>query len=181
MQSPENVEPPVDVAVIGLGLMGRSIAACLLAAGHRVIGITNDLTASAETPARVKEMLAQMHAEGLLHADAETVMNRFSMSAVIQNIASCGIVFESVTEDLALKREIVRQIRIRSRRYGYLRNQHIGDSSLRAPRGNQTSRTHSGHSLARAGARLSLHGDHPRQSDANGVRRQGRCACALMG
>ena len=31
------------------------------------------------------------------------------MSAVLQNIAECSIVFESVTEDIALKREIVRQ------------------------------------------------------------------------
>lgn len=109
MQASDKIDPPVDVAVIGLGLMGRSIVACLLAAGHRVIGLTNDLAVSAETPARVKEMLAQMHSEGLLHADAETVMSRFSMSAVIQDIAKCSIVFESVTEDLALKREIVRQ------------------------------------------------------------------------
>jgi 3-hydroxybutyryl-CoA dehydrogenase len=103
------VEAPVDVAVVGLGLMGRSIVACLLAAGHRVIGITNDLAASAETPARVRDLLAQMYAEGLLNKDAETVMNRFAMSAVVQDIADCSIVFESVTEDIALKREIVRQ------------------------------------------------------------------------
>jgi 3-hydroxybutyryl-CoA dehydrogenase len=109
MQSSENVESPVDVAVIGLGLMGRSIVACLLAAGHRVIGITNDLAASAEAPARVKEMLAQMRSEGLLHADVGAVMNRFSMSAVTQDIAGCSIVFESVTEDVDLKREIIRQ------------------------------------------------------------------------
>jgi 3-hydroxybutyryl-CoA dehydrogenase len=109
MESPENVESPVDVAVIGLGLMGRSIVACLLAAGHRVVAITNDLAASADAPARVKEMLAQMHSEGLLHADAEIVMDRFSISDAMQNIASCNIVFESVTEDVALKREIIRQ------------------------------------------------------------------------
>ena len=109
MQPSVNVESPVDVAVIGLGLMGRSIVACLLAAGHRVIGITNDLAASAEVPVRVKEMLAQMHSEGLLHADAETVMDRFALSDAMQDIASCSIVFESVTEDVDLKREIIRQ------------------------------------------------------------------------
>jgi 3-hydroxybutyryl-CoA dehydrogenase len=109
MQSSEIVESPVYVAVIGLGLMGRSIVACLLAAGHRVIGITNDLAASAETPTRVKEMVAQMHSEGLLHANAEFVMDRFLMSDAVQDIASCSIVFESVTEDVALKRDIVQQ------------------------------------------------------------------------
>ena len=109
MQAVEKTDAPVDVAVIGLGLMGRSIVACLLAAGHRVVGLTNDLTASAEAPVRVKEMLAQMHAEGLLDADGETVMHRFTMSAAIQDIASCRIVFESVTEDVDLKRYIVCQ------------------------------------------------------------------------
>ncbi len=115
MQPPVKMEPPVDVAVIGLGLMGRSIVACLLAAGHRVTGLTNDLDASAEAPARVREMLVQMHSEGLLKADTETVMNRFAMSALMQDIANCSIVFESVTEDVGLKREIIRQVRGRRR------------------------------------------------------------------
>jgi 3-hydroxybutyryl-CoA dehydrogenase len=109
MQALKKTDAPVDVAVIGLGLMGRSIVACLLAAGHRVVGVTNNLTASADVPQRVKEMLAQMHTEGLLDADAETVMHRFSMSAAMQDIAGCGIVIESVTEDVDLKKEIVRQ------------------------------------------------------------------------
>jgi 3-hydroxybutyryl-CoA dehydrogenase len=109
MQAVEKTDAPVDVAVIGLGLMGRSIVACLLAAGHRVVGLTNDLTASAEAPARVREMLTQMHAEGLLDGAAETVMHRFAMSAAMQDIAGCSIVFESVTEDVDLKRDIVRQ------------------------------------------------------------------------
>jgi 3-hydroxyisobutyrate dehydrogenase-like beta-hydroxyacid dehydrogenase len=45
------------VAVIGLGLMSRSIAACLLSAGHRVIGVTDNLVASADVPERIRQVL----------------------------------------------------------------------------------------------------------------------------
>ena len=54
------------VAVIGLGLMGRSIAACLLSAGHRVIGVTDDVASSAGVPERIRAVLAEMVDEGLL-------------------------------------------------------------------------------------------------------------------
>ena len=55
-----------SVAVIGLGLMGRSISACLLAAGHRVTGVTDNLEASASVPERIRELLLEMAKEGLL-------------------------------------------------------------------------------------------------------------------
>jgi len=45
-----NAPTPSAAAVIGLGLMGRSIAACLLASGCPVIGVTDNLEASADAP-----------------------------------------------------------------------------------------------------------------------------------
>lgn len=96
------------VAVIGLGLMGRSIAACLLSAGHRVVGVTDDLAASADVPERIRQALAEMAAEGLLAEPAEAPMNRFLMTGELKDVAAAEIVFESVTEDTKLKRELIR-------------------------------------------------------------------------
>jgi len=98
----------IPVAVIGLGLMGRSIVACLLAAGHHVTGITNDLPASVSAPDRIRELLQEMKQEGLLEADETSIMQRFLMTDSLQRAADARIVFESVTEDLELKRTLLR-------------------------------------------------------------------------
>ena len=99
-----------DVAVVGLGLMGRSIAACLLAAGHRVIGLTNDLAANKQTPRRVRALLTEMRRQRLVSQSASALMEQFQMSAQISDLSQCAIVFESVTEDVELKREIFRNL-----------------------------------------------------------------------
>jgi 3-hydroxybutyryl-CoA dehydrogenase len=99
-----NLSSPV--AVIGLGLMGRSIAACLLASGHRVTGVTDNLDASANAPERIRELLDEMKSEGLLQEDPSAVIPRFRLTADLSEIADATIVFESVTEDLKLKREL---------------------------------------------------------------------------
>lgn len=100
------------VAVIGLGLMGRSIAACLLAAGHRVAGVTNDLSASASTPQRIAELLEEMKAEGLLREDVSAAMARFTLTDSLATMPEVEIVFESVTEDLETKRGLLREAEV---------------------------------------------------------------------
>jgi 3-hydroxybutyryl-CoA dehydrogenase len=100
----------IDVAVVGLGLMGRSIIACLLAAGHRVIGLTNDMAASRNAPQRIRALLAEMRREKLVSQHVSVLMKQFKMTAQISDLSQCNIVFESVTEDLELKREIFRNV-----------------------------------------------------------------------
>jgi len=97
-----------QIAVIGLGLMGRSIVACLLAAGHHVAGITNDLAASAQTPDHIRELLKEMKREALLSGDTELLMSNFVLSGSIHDAAEAVLVIESITEDLELKRSVLR-------------------------------------------------------------------------
>lgn len=96
------------VAVIGLGLMGRSIAACLLASGHSVTGVTNDMEASASAAEKIEGLLHEMRDEQLLHESPAALMEGFEMTSNLSEIAKAEIVFESVTEDLALKRQLLR-------------------------------------------------------------------------
>lgn len=95
------------VAVIGLGLMGRSICACLLAAGHRVTGVTNDLEGSATVPQRIRDLLLEMREEHLLLEDVDVAMRRFTLTNDLADAAEAEVVIESVTEDLALKRALL--------------------------------------------------------------------------
>jgi len=99
-----------SVAVIGLGLMGRSIAVCMLSAGYRVVGVTDDLEASADAPERIRLQLAEMISEGLLADSAEALMQRFLMTGELKDIAGVEIVFESVPEDAKLKRALFQDI-----------------------------------------------------------------------
>jgi 3-hydroxybutyryl-CoA dehydrogenase len=102
--------PNTPVAVIGLGLMGRSIAACLLASGHPVRGVENDLAKLGEIKREVRELLEQLKAEGLLRHDLAEVLDRFDVSASYVALPGCRVVIESIVEDYEAKREVLRRI-----------------------------------------------------------------------
>lgn len=98
------------VAVIGMGLMGRSIAACLMAAGHHVTGVAHKLETSAGVPERISALLVEMADEGLLTEPIESVLKRFRLTAELGDIAGAEIVVESITEDLNVKRELLQRV-----------------------------------------------------------------------
>ncbi|WP_029074988.1 3-hydroxyacyl-CoA dehydrogenase family protein [Kaistia adipata] len=94
------------VGIIGLGLMGKSIAACLLAAGHPVIGYDTDPARRDETLPAVRAMLDELSREGGLATPVDTLLQGLTVAAEIQELAACRIAFEVVTEDLGAKREV---------------------------------------------------------------------------
>jgi 3-hydroxybutyryl-CoA dehydrogenase len=98
----------VPAAVIGLGLMGTSIAACLLASGHRVVGLARRAEKLAQARSRIAGHLEQMRDEGLLTAPTADVMARFTTSTAYAAIADCRLVVESTVEVLETKREVFR-------------------------------------------------------------------------
>lgn len=100
----------IPVAVIGMGLMGRSIAACLMTAGHHVTGVTDNLGASAGVPERIRTLLAEMAEEGLLTDPTQSVLERFRLTADLHDITDVEIVFESITEELKTKRELLHSV-----------------------------------------------------------------------
>jgi 3-hydroxybutyryl-CoA dehydrogenase len=97
-------------AVIGLGLMGTSIIACLLAAGHRVVGITRDLSRRRNTRRRILTFLQEMKREKLLSGNPDTVAKNLQLSEDYTTLSDCGIVVESVLENLEVKHEVLRKI-----------------------------------------------------------------------
>jgi 3-hydroxybutyryl-CoA dehydrogenase len=94
------------VGIVGLGLMGKSIAACLLAAGHPVIGHDTEPSRRDETLPAIREMLEELSREGSLSAPVDAVIQRLSVVATIEALAPSEIAFEVVTEDLAAKRAV---------------------------------------------------------------------------
>lgn len=107
----EHIRPKDDpVAVVGLGLMGTSIIACLLASGHRVFGVTRDVSRRGGTRDEVRRLLEQMKAEGMLQHDPEELAARFEITSDYSVLGGCAVVIESIVEDWEAKKEALQRI-----------------------------------------------------------------------
>ena len=100
----------MSVGVIGLGLMGTSIATCLLAAGHRVVGIDRIAARRRSLKRRIEGLLREMRSEKLLSRNPERLLSNLDSSGSIEALRDCGLVIESIFEDLAAKRKLLREV-----------------------------------------------------------------------
>lgn len=93
-----------------MGLMGTSIAACLLIAGHPVAAVDADPAQRRRARRRLREHLREARREGLLKSHPAKLLGRFIISGDFVALADSQIVIESVFEDLAAKRRVIRRI-----------------------------------------------------------------------
>ena len=104
------IKQPVPAGVVGLGLMGTSIVTCLVAAGHRVVAIDKDAARRRNLKRRVSVLLRDMRREKLLSKDPVMVLKNLSTSDDFGALRDCGLVIESIFENLGEKRAVLRQI-----------------------------------------------------------------------
>ena len=110
-QSRSAIDPAaIKAGVIGLGLMGRSVATCLLAAGHPVIAVTRRLEREATVRSEVEALLRQMSAQGILRTSPETILPKLVISGDHSALGKCQVVVESIIEDLDAKHEVLRRV-----------------------------------------------------------------------
>ena len=100
----------VPAGVVGMGLMGRSIVTCLLAAGHPVVGLTRSASDRPGARRRINAFLRGMKREGLLAGEPSAVIKKLRLAEDFSALSGCAIVVESGPEDLAVKQEIIRKI-----------------------------------------------------------------------
>jgi len=100
----------MPVGVVGLGLMGNSIIACLLAAGHPVVGVTRSLSKRRNTRRHLQSILRQMKREKLLSSDPAQVLKKLRITEDFADLRECQVVIETVLEDLQVKYEVFRKI-----------------------------------------------------------------------
>jgi 3-hydroxybutyryl-CoA dehydrogenase len=93
-----------------MGLMGSSIAACLLAAGHIVVAIEEDPGRLRKASRRVLALLQGSRKERLLRADPKSLLRRLSISSDYRHLHESQIVIESVIEDLDVKMQVIEKI-----------------------------------------------------------------------
>src|SRR5688500_14226086 len=98
------------IATIGLGLMGSSIATCLLASGHTVTSLVRDIGKAGEAKERIRQFLKQLRDEQILKLDPELVLGRLKITNDISHLAGEEIVIESITENLEEKKAVFQKL-----------------------------------------------------------------------
>ena len=108
---PRRFEPgEITIGVVGMGLMGTSIATCLLAAGHPVVGIDVSKKQLSGAKRKIRLMLREMKREGLLKSDPANAVQRLTLSPDYGSLREVALVIESAIEDIEIKKEVFRKI-----------------------------------------------------------------------
>ncbi len=88
------------VAVIGLGLLGRGIAACFLNAGFEVVAVDNSETQHDTARAQIGRMMEEL-------GKGPEWPTRYHPTRAFASLRDCAFVVESVSEDLATKHAVM--------------------------------------------------------------------------
>lgn len=94
------------IGTVGLGLMGSSIATCILAAGHEVTSLVKEKSEAGPARDRILGFLTETHEEGLLQELPEAVAERITITTDVARLAGHEVVIESITEDLEAKKAV---------------------------------------------------------------------------
>ena len=99
------------VGLVGFGLMGQSIATCLIARGFVVRVYDSDRRAYARGQAAIDSALGEMVRRRLLKATVRrNWRERFLRAASFDDFSRCPVVIESVPENLELKQQLFREL-----------------------------------------------------------------------
>lgn len=100
-----------QVGVLGAGLMGHGIAQVAAQAGYEVVLREVDETTLGKGIAKIEKQLARAVEKGKSsQEDADAVRGRIKGTVDYGALASCDLVIEAITESLALKLEMWREV-----------------------------------------------------------------------
>ncbi len=100
----------ISVGVVGLGLMGCSITACLLMAGHRVVAVAPLPMDVPTAKPRISEHLQKSLEEGLTVQPPDFFFKSLLLTEDYAALAACGLVIECTLENLAIKKSVYEKI-----------------------------------------------------------------------
>lgn len=100
----------IPIGTVGLGLMGSSIAACILAAGHPVVSLESSADKREEAGARIRQLLEQLYQEQLTDERPESILQRFRITGDIHDLAGHDVVIEAITENITIKKELFQNL-----------------------------------------------------------------------
>ncbi len=95
------------IGVVGLGLMGSGIAACVLDAGYSVIGVEQTEDGAAKGRERIEGLLDRALQSGRIDAAGKADrLRRLTTSAEMHSLNAADLVIEAVFDALAVKTEL---------------------------------------------------------------------------
>jgi 3-hydroxybutyryl-CoA dehydrogenase len=100
----------MPVGVVGLGLMGCSITACLLMAGHPVIAVAPVAVDLLHAAKRITEHLDRSAKEGLTTKTPATCLEQLLITEDYTQLADCVLVIECTLENLVIKKTVYEKI-----------------------------------------------------------------------
>jgi 3-hydroxybutyryl-CoA dehydrogenase len=99
------------VAVVGLGLLGRGIAACFLGHGFEVVALSRQSQRQAEARGQIAEMIGELvELGGFDPRLRDEWAGRATFATDFAALEGCAVVVESVLEDVAIKHRTFEQI-----------------------------------------------------------------------
>ena len=97
----------VPIGVVGMGLLGRGITACLLERGHQVVAVARTADRHAQALPIIEQMLGELIERGVAPPDLTArCRERLEQVTTWEPLAPCGLVIESVSDDLAVKQSV---------------------------------------------------------------------------
>lgn len=100
----------INIGTVGLGLMGSSIATCVLAAGHKVTALVKHIAQKDEALLRISGFLQQLHTEGILKDEPGKVLECITVTDDVNLLHAHPVVIESITESVEEKKAVYQQL-----------------------------------------------------------------------
>lgn len=100
----------IPVGVVGLGLMGCSVATCLLIAGHPVVAIAPIPADMDTTEPRIRGHLTSALHEGLVPEPPETYLEQLRVTEDYGLLNGCKLVIECTLESIDIKKVVYAKI-----------------------------------------------------------------------
>jgi 3-hydroxybutyryl-CoA dehydrogenase len=106
-----NLNPQdIPAAIVGLGLMGCSITACLLMAGHPVIAIAPVPEDMKTARPRIQGHLERSFKEGITSRTPEELLSALTITEDYGMLKGCRLVIECTLENVEIKRNVYAKI-----------------------------------------------------------------------
>lgn len=100
----------MPVGVVGLGLMGCSITACLLMAGHPVIAVAPLAADLQHAEKRITEHLTRSLQEGITAKVPASCLQQLTITESYEQLRNCVLVIECTLENLTIKKSVYEKI-----------------------------------------------------------------------
>jgi 3-hydroxybutyryl-CoA dehydrogenase len=100
----------IQAGVVGLGLMGCSITACLLMAGHKVIAVAPVAADLEHAEKRIHHHLEMSQHEGLVNQSPEYYLNNLQITQDYSFLKNCKLVIECTIENIDIKKSVYKKI-----------------------------------------------------------------------